>query len=160
MTNTNSEYEVDIQYGSGLEVFEGQPDQHQIMYWAENFLKLVRPNGAELSVRIVDETEMQALNFQYRKKNKSTNVLSFPAHLPMGLSLPVPLLGDIVICASVVAAEAQEQNKSLAAHWAHMLLHGILHLVGYDHIDNGDAEQMERKEIEMLACMGFANPYE
>ena len=112
---------------------------------------------AEVSIRLVDETESAALNFQYRHKNTPTNVLSFPADLPPELGLP--LLGDLVICADVVAREAQEQGKSATAHWAHMVIHGTLHLIGYDHIDESDAQTMEALEIDILEKLEFANPY-
>lgn len=112
---------------------------------------------AELSVRIVDEDESQALNLQYRGKDKPTNVLSFPCELPDGVELP--LLGDLVICAQVVAKEALEQGKVLHAHWAHMVVHGTLHLLGYDHIEDGEAEEMEAIEIQVLLELGYPNPY-
>jgi probable rRNA maturation factor len=105
--------------------------------------------------------ESQELNHQYRGKNKPTNVLSFPfeipEHLPEGVE--IELLGDLIICAPVVEREAQEQNKALLAHWAHMTLHGCLHLLGYDHIEDKEAEEMESLEIEILQKMGFPNPY-
>lgn len=111
----------------------------------------------EISVRIVDSNESQTLNAQYRDKNKPTNVLSFPADLPE--SLPVKLLGDLVICAPVVKTEAAEQGKPITAHWAHMVTHGTLHLLGYDHIDDDDADIMETLETKLLAGMGFNDPY-
>ena len=112
---------------------------------------------AELTVRLVDERESQQLNHEYRQKNKPTNVLSFPAELPDFVDLP--LLGDLIICAPVVAKEAKEQHKVLSAHWAHMVIHGTLHLLGYDHIDENDATQMEAIETTILASMGIACPY-
>ncbi len=112
---------------------------------------------AEVTIRIVDETESQQLNFDYREKDKPTNVLSFPFQCPPGIELP--LLGDLVICAQVVAREAQEQQKTLHAHWAHMVVHGSLHLLGFDHINDADAEEMEAEEIQILQELGFANPY-
>lgn len=113
---------------------------------------------AQLTVRIVDEAEIRELNATYRGKDKPTNVLSFPFEAPPGVD--IPLLGDIIICAEVVAREAGEQNKPLEAHWAHMVLHGTLHLLGYDHIEESDAEEMEGLEIRLLADLGYANPYE
>ncbi|OZB41718.1 MAG: rRNA maturation RNase YbeY, partial [Alishewanella sp. 34-51-39] len=101
--------------------------------------------------------ESQQLNLQYRGKDKATNVLSFPFQCPPGIELP--LLGDLVICAGVVRAEAAEQNKPLAAHWAHMVVHGCLHLLGFDHINDADAEQMEAEEIQILQQLGISNPY-
>lgn len=112
---------------------------------------------AEVSLRIVDADEITALNRQYRGKDYATNVLSFPADLPAELGLP--LLGDIVICAGVVEREAIEQNKPAAAHWAHMIVHGTLHLLGYDHIDDDEAEVMETREIDILQTLDFPNPY-
>lgn len=112
---------------------------------------------AEVTIRIVDETESQQLNFDYREKDKPTNVLSFPFQCPPGIELP--LLGDLVICVQVVAREAQEQQKTLQAHWAHMVVHGSLHLLGFDHINDADAEEMEAEEIQILQELGFANPY-
>ena len=112
---------------------------------------------AEISLRIVDEEESQALNRQYRGKDKPTNVLSFPADIPPELGLP--LLGDLVICAQVVAREAEQQHKALSAHWAHMVVHGTLHLLGYDHIEDDEAEIMESLETRILAGLGIDDPY-
>jgi len=112
---------------------------------------------AEVTIRIVDEIESQQLNFDYREKDKPTNVLSFQFQCQPGIELP--LLGDLVICAQVVAREAQEQQKTLQAHWAHMVVHGSLHLLGFDHINDADAEEMEAEEIQILQELGFANPY-
>jgi probable rRNA maturation factor len=112
---------------------------------------------AEVTIRIVDEAESQQLNFDYRHKDKPTNVLSFPFQAPPGIELP--LLGDLVICVQVVAREALEQNKTLEAHWAHMVVHGCLHLLGFDHINDTDAEEMEAEEVQILQELGFADPY-
>jgi len=116
-----------------------------------------RRDKAELSVRITDATEIKMLNQQYRGKDYATNVLSFPADLPPELKLPH--LGDIVICAEVVEREAREQSKPSEAHWAHMVVHGTLHLLGYDHIDDAEADIMEALEIDILQTLNFANPY-
>ena len=132
------------------------PSDEQIRNWVLAALRDGR-DTAELSVRIVDEEESRQLNCQYRGKDKPTNVLSFPAELPEELDLP--LLGDLVICAPVVAEEAEQQRKALLAHWAHMVVHGTLHLLGYDHIEDSDAEIMERLETELLAGLGIADPY-
>lgn len=113
---------------------------------------------AELTLRIVDEDEIRQLNHDYRGKDYPTNVLSFPFEAPPGVELP--LLGDIIVCAGVVAHEAEEQNKPLSAHWAHMVIHGCLHLLGYDHIEDEQADLMERLEINLLAALGYANPYQ
>lgn len=112
---------------------------------------------AEVTIRIVDHAESQQLNNQYRGKNKPTNVLSFPFQNPPGMTLP--LLGDLVICAPVVVQEADEQHKSLSAHWAHMVIHGSLHLLGFDHINDADAALMEAEEITIMQQLGFTNPY-
>jgi probable rRNA maturation factor len=113
---------------------------------------------AQLTVRITDEAEIRELNATYRGKDYATNVLSFPFEAPPGVD--IPLLGDIVVCAAVVAREAAEQGKPLQAHWAHMVIHGTLHLLGFDHIEEADAEEMEGLEIALLADLGYANPYE
>jgi probable rRNA maturation factor len=111
----------------------------------------------DLAIRVVDTKEARSLNRHYRGKDYATNVLSFPADLPP--EMQVPLLGDLVICAPVVAKEAAEQGKSLAAHYAHLTIHGVLHLLGLDHEDEREAEAMERIERELLADLGYADPY-
>jgi probable rRNA maturation factor len=111
----------------------------------------------QLTIRLVDEAEITELNATYRHQDKATNVLSFPFEAPPGVD--IPLLGDIIICAAVVAREADEQGKPLKAHWAHMVIHGTLHLLGYDHIDDAEAELMEGLEIALLSGLGYANPY-
>ncbi len=113
----------------------------------------------ELVVRIVDEAESAELNQQYRNKQGATNVLSFPFEAPAGIPAEELPLGDLVICAPVIAREAQEQQKSETAHWAHMVVHGVLHLLGMDHIEPRDAILMEQAEIKVLASLGFADPY-
>ncbi|HET6397047.1 MAG TPA: rRNA maturation RNase YbeY [Pseudoxanthomonas sp.] len=120
-----------------------------------------RIREADLAVRIVDAKEGRALNRHYRGKDYATNVLSFPAELPEGLpkGVKLPLLGDLVICAPVVAREAREQGKPLAAHYAHLTVHGTLHLLGWDHEDDKEAEAMERLEREILAGLGLPDPY-
>ncbi|MDQ2075187.1 rRNA maturation RNase YbeY [Marinimicrobium sp. ABcell2] len=112
---------------------------------------------AQVSIRVVDEAESQTLNARYRQRDKPTNVLSFPADLPPELELP--LLGDLVICAPVVAREADEQHKSLEAHWAHMVVHGCLHLLGYDHISDADADVMEALETQIITQLHYPAPY-
>lgn len=146
---------IDIQQASTADASQ-LPSDEQFEIWVEAALQQ-RMSEAELSVRIVDEDESQALNLQYRGKDKPTNVLSFPCELPDGVELP--LLGDLVICAQVVAKEALEQGKVLHAHWAHMVVHGTLHLLGYDHIEDGEAEEMEAIEIQVLLELGYPNPY-
>ena len=115
-------------------------------------------SNAEVSVYIVDEDESQELNLHFRQKDSPTNVLSFPADIPP--ELDIPLLGDLVVCAPVVEREAEEQTKTLDAHWAHMLVHGTLHLLGYDHINDADADEMEQLETQILQRLGFPAPYE
>ncbi|UGB38992.1 rRNA maturation RNase YbeY [Frateuria soli] len=116
-----------------------------------------RRKPAEVAIRIVDAEEGQALNRDYRGKDYATNVLSFPAELPSGVDLP--LIGDLAICAPVVAREAAEQGKKPRDHWAHLTVHGTLHLLGYDHIRDDEAEAMEALETRILAGLGIANPY-
>ena len=145
---------VDVQWAVDQ---TGLPKETDIQAWVNLVVSEHQPE-AELTVRIVDEQEMAELNKQYRDKDKTTNVLSFPAE--KDLPVPIPLLGDLVICAEVVAKEAAEQNKSLIAHWAHMVVHGTLHLLGYDHIEHEQAELMEQKEISYMQKLGFPNPYE
>ncbi len=120
-----------------------------------------RIREADLAIRIVDDKEGEALNRHYRGGDHATNVLSFPAELPEGLpeGVRLPLLGDLVICAPVVAREAQEQGKPLAAHYAHLTVHGALHLLGWDHGNDADAECMEQLEREILATLGVPDPY-
>jgi probable rRNA maturation factor len=132
------------------------PSEAQLQQWLEAAV-LPFQAEAEVTIRIVDAGESQQLNLDYRRKDKPTNVLSFPFQCPPGVELP--LLGDLVICAPVVAAEAAEQGKSLHAHWAHMVVHGSLHLLGFDHINDDDAEQMEAEEVTILQQLGFTNPY-
>ncbi|HEY1069986.1 MAG TPA: rRNA maturation RNase YbeY [Thermomonas sp.] len=120
-----------------------------------------RIREADLAIRLVDEKEGRALNHHYRGKDYATNVLSFPAELPEGLpkGVKLPLLGDLVLCAPVVAREAKEQGKPLNAHYAHLTVHGSLHLLGWDHEDPREAEAMERLEREILAGLGLPDPY-
>jgi probable rRNA maturation factor len=122
-----------------------------------------RIREADLAIRLVDAKEGRALNRHYRGKDYATNVLSFPADVAEGVKLPkgvkMPLLGDLVICAPVVAKEAREQGKPLNAHYAHLTVHGALHLLGWDHEDECDAECMEKLEREILAGLGIDDPY-
>ena len=136
---------------------EEAPDEDSIKRWASAAIRDERDNS-ELNLRIVDERESADFNHQYRGKTDATNVLSFPfdAVTPE----PLPILGDLVVCAPVVNREASEQQKSSEAHWAHIIVHGVLHLLGYDHIDNSDAEQMEALETAILLELNFPAPYE
>ena len=114
-------------------------------------------NTSEISIRIVDKEEGRQLNFDYRQKDYPTNVLSFPCDLPDDIT--IPLLGDIVICAPVVEQEASDQRKEIKSHWAHMTIHGTLHLLGYDHIEDSDAAIMEKLETDILIKLGYSAPY-
>ena len=135
------------------------PSAADMQGWLERALACAgAPDEAELVVRIVDEAEGRDLNHRYRGRDYATNVLSFPFEAPPGQQLP--LLGDLVICGPVVAREAREQGKPLRAHWAHLLVHGALHLLGHDHQDDAQAQRMERLETEILAGLGFPAPYE
>lgn len=132
------------------------PSEQQLQLWLDAAVTPFQ-SDAEVTIRIVDEAESQQLNFDYREKDKPTNVLSFPFQQPPGMELP--LLGDLVICAQVVSREAAEQGKALHAHWAHMVIHGCLHLLGFDHINDAEAEEMEAEEILILQSLGLPNPY-
>lgn len=139
---------------------EEQPPPSKIEQWVGAALQhspRTSLQRAELTVRIVDAQEIRTLNSDYRGKDAPTNVLSFPADLPDHIDLP--LLGDVVVCAAVVNREAREQHKPRDHHWAHMIIHGCLHLLGYDHINDRDAERMEALEVKILATLGIANPY-
>ena len=144
---------VDIQMASAS---EEAPDPQSIERWVGAAIGNQR-ESTELSVRIVDAEEGQALNEQFRGSTGATNVLSFPFENES--PEPLPLIGDIVICAPVVAKEAREQNKTLNAHWAHMMIHGVLHLLGYDHQNENDANLMESLETEIMQGLGFPPPY-
>jgi probable rRNA maturation factor len=144
---------IDIQYATGS---KDVPDRRKISKWARLALNGVR-DAAVLTIRIVDAKEAAVLNKTWRGINKATNVLSFPA----GDNPLMPeLMGDVVICAPVISREAAEQDKTAQAHWAHMIIHGILHLAGYDHTGKRDAKKMEALEIEKLESINFPNPYE
>lgn len=138
------------------------PTDRQLSQWAQAAIAAVNlSQPAQLTLRVVDEAEITQLNHDYRHKNAATNVLSFPFELPMGLPAAEAQgeLGDIVICAAVVQREAAEQGKSEESHWAHMVIHGTLHLLGYDHMDEAEAEAMETLETQVLAGLAIANPY-
>ena len=145
---------IDLQIACEQE--SGLPTAEQIEQWATAAVK-PQSDEVEMTVRIVDEAESHALNLNYRGKDRPTNVLSFPFECPDEVELP--LLGDLVICRQVVEREAQEQDKPLMAHWAHMVVHGSLQLLGYDHIEDDEAEEMESLETQIMTGMGFADPY-
>jgi probable rRNA maturation factor len=132
----------------------GVPEEAEFHCWA-NAVPVKDQSSACL--RIVDEPEAKNLNKKYRNIDKATNVLSFPAEIPSQLG--INFLGDIVICAPIVDGEAKQHNKNPSAHWAHLLVHGLLHLQGYDHEDEQTAEVMESKEIKILHKLNISNPY-
>jgi probable rRNA maturation factor len=149
--------EVDIQYACQA---DGLPTAQAIENWVAAALERAGWTGQDapqLSVRVVDLDEGAELNRAWRGKDGPTNVLSFPFDNPPGLDLP--LLGDLVICAPLVRREAGEQDKPLEAHWAHLIVHGVLHLLGFDHLEAAEAERMESLESEILRGMGYADPY-
>lgn len=135
------------------------PKRALLQKWAKAALRNEN-QPTELSIRVVDIDEMTQLNSTYRHKKGPTNVLSFPVELPEGIPLEAHPLGDIVVCADVVNREAEEQHKSANAHWAHMIVHGVYHLLGHDHENDDEANVMEALEIETLQTLGFENPYE
>ncbi|OBS09972.1 rRNA maturation RNase YbeY [Acidihalobacter prosperus] len=143
--------EIEVQRASTLP----SPPDEQLRVWVE---AAMRTPGRALLLRYVDADESRALNSEYRGRDKPTNVLSFPFELPPGVD--DPHLGDLVICVPVIEAEAREQGKPLDAHHAHMVVHGLLHLQGYDHETDADAARMEALEIEILRRLGYDNPYE
>jgi probable rRNA maturation factor len=135
----------------------GVPASALIEIWAATAYSKVAEEKAELTVRIVDEDDGRQLNEQYRKQETATNVLSFQFEDPPNVKTDI--LGDIVACAPVISREAQEQGKTLHAHWAHLIVHGVLHLCGYNHEVNEDAQIMQRLETEIVENLGFSNPY-
>ncbi|MBF0751229.1 MULTISPECIES: rRNA maturation RNase YbeY [Pasteurellaceae] len=145
---------IDLQIAT--ENIQDLPTEQQIIQWATAAVQPESEN-MEMTVRIVDEAESHELNLTYRGKDRPTNVLSFPFECPDAVELP--LLGDLVICRQVVEREAKEQGKPLMAHWAHMVVHGSLHLLGYDHIEDDEAEEMESLETQIMQNLGFADPY-
>jgi len=150
MANLELDLQIATQESDGLPSFE------DFSRWVHVALPTIG-DDFEVTVRLVDEEESHALNKEYRGKDKSTNVLSFPFEAPM--ELDVPLLGDLVICTQVVNREAKEQHKPLLDHWAHLTIHGILHLRGYDHIDDDEADEMEALEVQLLASLDIPDPY-
>lgn len=150
---------LDVQLADELEDYQAWlPAEEQLQLWASAALS-GRTDFAEpeLTIRLVAEEESQELNSEYRGKDKPTNVLSFPFEAPP--QVPIELLGDLIICAQVVQQESEEQRKAAEAHWAHMVVHGCLHLLGYDHIKDDEAEVMEDLERQIMAGLGFPDPY-
>lgn len=154
-----AEIELDLQLASDDDEV---PDPAKFELWVERTLSQANFKAndelpVELTIRVVEEPESQDLNNTYRQKNQPTNVLSFPFESPE--EVPLQLLGDLVICAPIVRAEAQAQQKTLESHWAHMVIHGTLHLLGYDHIEEQDAETMETLETRIMGNLGYGDPY-
>jgi len=150
---------IDLQIACEQKDFE-LPSEVQFQLWVDTALAAVSQDSQqefELTIRLVNSKESQQLNAQYRGKDKPTNVLSFPFEVPEGVELN--LLGDLIICIEVMKQEAHEQNKTLFDHWAHLVIHGCLHLVGFDHISDSEADEMESIEIAILAKLGIVNPY-
>jgi probable rRNA maturation factor len=154
---TELDLQLDVQIAVAKE--NDLPTEEQLKQWVTAALiKRTEYEEPELTIRIVDEAESQELNNDYRGKDKPTNVLSFPFEAPA--HVPIPLLGDLIICKQVVEREAIEQGKSLISHWAHMTVHGCLHLLGYDHIEDEEAEEMEAIERAIMNDLGFEDPYQ
>jgi probable rRNA maturation factor len=153
---------IDYQINTDNDI--GLPSHQQLQSWVGAALTHAAADtphkfaDAELTIRVVDKTEGQQLNNEFRGRDYATNVLSFPFSAPV--ELPIPLLGDLVVCADVVKEEAEQQHKALIDHWTHMVIHGTLHLLGYDHIEDDEAEQMEQLECEILAALNIADPYQ
>lgn len=136
----------------------GIPLQRSLARWSEAALRAAgHTRDAELSILLVDEASGRNFNRQYRGRDQATNVLSFRAELPPGVELP--LLGDLILCCPVIAREAHQQHKTLTAHYAHMVVHGVLHLLGLDHLHEEEAVRMESLERAALATLGIADPY-
>ncbi len=144
---------IDLQVASEQ---QGLPTESQFQRWVVAALSDYK-RDAELTIRLVDGAEGAELNEQYRKRSGSTNVLSFPFEAPEGVELD--LLGDLVICVPVVVREAQEQHKEVEDHWAHLVVHGVLHLLGFGHIEEAEAVEMESLEIKILKDLGISDPY-
>lgn len=151
---------VDIQVAEDLpdNLATCLPSASLVENWANAVLTELQAKEKEFTVRYVDNHESQLLNATYRQKDKPTNVLSFPFECPPGV--PLNLLGDLVVCVPVILREADEQNKTATHHFAHMIIHGLLHLFGYDHIEEQEAEEMESLEKHILAQLGIDDPYQ
>ena len=146
---------IDIQIASSE---ENLPSVEQFENWIDSIFNHLAIAKLSVAIRVVDEEEMEALNESFRQRQGVTNVLSFPFEKVEGV--PWDHLGDIAICASVVAKEAEVQSKSLISHWAHITIHGMLHLCGYDHVVDQDADKMEALEVSILSTLGYSNPYQ
>lgn len=155
---TPAKIELQLDMQLAVENDNNLPTEEQLTLWATTaLLNRTEYEEPEMTIRIVDEEESQELNHEYRGKDKPTNVLSFPFEAPA--HVPIPLLGDLIVCKQVVEREAIEQGKTLTSHWAHMIIHGCLHLLGYDHIEDEEAEEMEGIERVVMAELGFEDPY-
>lgn len=147
---------IDIQHASAEKI---PFDDQQLQAWACLVLRATHKDAAELTLRLVNIDEITALNATYRHQQKPTNVLAFPSELPVAIELDCPFLGDVVICPAVLQTEAEALHQPLEAHWALIVMHGVLHLLGYDHIEEHDAQIMQAIEIDLLKKLGFDNPY-
>ena len=147
--------DVEISISENIQAGDDVPEQELLQRWA--IAAYLSDIPAVVSMLLTDIDEMQQLNKQYRDKDQPTNVLSFPMQLPV--ETDVILLGDIALCVPVIKQEAEQQSRSEMSHWAHMVVHGMLHLQGYDHVNSDEAEEMEQLEIKILRQLGFADPY-
>lgn len=157
--DASSLLDLEVQYTSQGAASTGPwdiPTQHQFQCWVAAALAPLR-HRVEMVIRVVDRQEIRELNGRYRRQNKATNVLSFPFSVPAGVDSDH--LGDLVICAEVVEREAREQHKSVIHHWAHLVVHGVLHLRGLDHQTEEQAREMEKTEKRILAGLGIGDPY-
>ncbi len=150
-------FHIDIQHASSTNI---PFDDQKIIDWANLVLHHEKKNETELTIRLVDIDEITFLNTTYRHQSKPTNVLAFPSQLPEGVELDYHFLGDVIICAEILQQESVTLDKSLESHWALIVIHGILHLLGYDHIKDDEANTMQAIEIKLLKQLGFNNPYD
>ncbi|MBQ3884467.1 MULTISPECIES: rRNA maturation RNase YbeY [Succinivibrio] len=149
---------IDLQIATD-EALESYPSLELMTKWATVALKTGgRNKDSEITIRMVNSEEIHQLNSTYRHVDRPTNILSFPFELPEGVE-DLPLLGDLVVCKEVLERECKEQNKTLEEHFAHLIVHGCLHLIGYDHIEEEDAKEMEPLEIKAMEELGYDNPY-
>ena len=158
LISMNNLLDIELQVAVDEKEGEEPPSLQLIQKWSEIAYQEIKAEPTELTVRIVDRKEMVELNKQFRNKNSATNVLSFAFDVDPDFG--IQLLGDIVICHSVIVEEAKTQNKNLYDHYAHMVMHGVLHLCGYDHDEERSANLMESLEIKSLSHLGISNPYE
>ena len=145
-----------------LVVTETMPNVTECQLWVDTALTMATDPFVVpplITLRFVDNAESKSLNQQWREQAKATNVLSFPIDTPPGITEEI-WLGDLILCVPVIGQEAIEQHKTWQAHWAHIIIHGVLHLLGYDHVQTEDAEQMEGLEIQILKQLGYPNPYD